>query len=199
MATDSKNWTEIQADYGKYMSEKSEKISGDMAGDQNVDKIREILFGTHIRDYEQRFALLEQRLVAENEKMSAFIEKRLTGIATATQRELAGLAEKIDEQKKQLSAAQDQSRNQLDSLNHQIGERINDLDDVLGKETHALRNDLNEQHNTLLDIVQKTREGLENSLGQEGARLQHEKVQREDLANLLNELAGRLRQNDQAD
>lgn len=176
------------------MSEQPENIHTEVAGDQNVDKIREILFGTHIRDYEQRFAQLEKRLVAENEKLGEFVEKRLTGIATATQRELSGLAEKIGEQQNSLAEAREQSRAQLESLSHQIGERINDLDDVLGKETHALRNEINEQHNEMLELVQKTRVGLEQALAHRGDRLQQDKVQREDLAELLSQLAGRLRQ-----
>ncbi len=176
------------------MSEQPDNIPSEVGGDQNVDKIREILFGTQIRDYELRFAQLEKRLVAENEKLGEFVEKRLTGIATATQRELSGLAEKIDEQKNRLTAARDESREQLDSLSHQISERINDLDDVLGKETKTLRNELGEQHNELLDMVQKTRASLEQALEQKSSSLQHDKVQREDLAELLSELAGRLRQ-----
>lgn len=177
------------------MSEQPENINTEEPGDQNVDKIREILFGTHIRDYEQRFAELEKRLVAENEKLGDFIEKRLTGIATATQRELSGLAEKITEQQNRLGEARDESRDQLASLSHQIGERINDLDDVLGKETRTLRNEISEQHNEMLELVQRTRAGLEQALEQRGERLQHEMVDREDLAVLLSELAGRLRRN----
>lgn len=174
------------------MSEKSEHIAAAAAGDQNVDKIREILFGAHIREYETRFSKLEQRLVAENDKMSQFLEKRLTGIATATQRELAGLSEQLDEQKKRLVALQDESRNELNSVNHQIGERLNDLDDMLGKESQALRNDISEQYNELVELVKKTRESLGKSLEHESNRLEHDKVAREDLSALLAELASRL-------
>lgn len=176
------------------MGEKSEKLHAAEAGDQNVDKIREILFGAHIRDYDSRFSQLEQRLVAENEKMGQFLEKRLTGIATATQRELAGLAEQIEDQKKKLADLQNESRNELESANHQIGERLNDLDDVLDKETRALRNDLSEQYNSLVDLVKKTRASLDDAVVRETSQLQHGKVGREDLSVLLADLAARLQQ-----
>lgn len=175
------------------MSEKQEKIVADAAGDQNVDKIREILFGAHIRDYDSRFSQLEKRLVAENEKMSEFLEKRLTGIATATQRELSGLAEQIGEQKKRLETLQKESQGALESLNHRIGERLHDIEDMLRNESGSLRNDLTEQYNELVNLVKNTRQGLEHSMGQASGRLEHDKVAREDLSQLLSELAARLR------
>lgn len=176
------------------MSEKSEKLHAAEAGDQNVDKIREILFGAHIRDYDTRFSQLEQRLVAENEKMGQFLEKRLTGIATATQRELAGLAEQIEDQKKKLAVLQNESRNELESANHQIGERLNDLDDVLDKETKALRNDLSEQYNSLIELVKKTRASLDDAVMRETSQLQQGKVGRDDLSAMLADLVARLQQ-----
>ncbi len=176
------------------MSEKSEKITDEAGGEQNVDKIREILFGNQIRDYDKRFAELEQRLAADNEKLGQFIEKRLTGIATATQRELAGLAEQIEAQKQRLASSQEENRQTLGSLNHEISERINDLDEAVSREGRALRNDLGEQYNELAELIKTTREGLETRLGQSSDKLQHDKVARDDLAALLTELAGQLRQ-----
>lgn len=176
------------------MSEKPEKIEAADAGDQNVDKIREILFGEQIRAYDSRFSTLEQRLVAENEKMGQFLEKRLTGIATATQRELAGLAEQIDAQRKKLESLQSDSRSELESTKHQIDERYRNLEDMFDKEARALRNDLGEQHNALVDLVKSTRAGMEEILGRETQNLQRAKVGRADLSALLAELAARLKQ-----
>jgi len=176
------------------MSEKPEKLRSPEEGDQNVDKIREILFGAHIRDYDSRFSMLEQRLVAENEKMGKFLEKRLTGIATATQRELAGLAEQIEDQKKKLAVLQSETHSEFESTNHQIGERLNDLHHSLDQETGALRNDLSEQYNSLIELVKKTRAGLDESVRRESSRLEQGKVDREKLAELLADLSARLKQ-----
>ncbi|NNF51889.1 MAG: hypothetical protein HKN59_05555 [Gammaproteobacteria bacterium] len=176
------------------MSEKPEKLRSSEDGDQNVDKIREILFGAHIRDYDSRFSQLEQRLVAENEKMGQFLEKRLTGIATATQRELAGLSEHIENQNKKLSALQSETHSELESARHQIGERLNDLQHALDQETGALRSDLSEQYNSLIELVKKTRASMDESLTRESGRLEHGKVDREGLATLLADLSAQLRQ-----
>ena len=43
----------------------------------NVEQIREILFGGHIRAFDERFDLVESRLVKENAKLQKALEKRL--------------------------------------------------------------------------------------------------------------------------
>ncbi len=178
------------------MSEKQERVVPEEGNDQNVDKIREILFGANMREYEQRFADLEQRLIAENEKLGQFLEKRLTGIATATQRELSGLASRIEEQQQRMVEADTASREELGKVNHQISERLNDLDDLFGKESQALRNDLMEQYNELVGLVKETRKVLGEGIERESGRLGQAKLDREELSGLLAELSGRLRQGD---
>ena len=60
-------------------------------GGGNVDKIRDILFGSQMRDYESRFARLEETLVKENaeiretnrrrfEQLEAFVRKEFDSI-----------------------------------------------------------------------------------------------------------------------
>ena len=62
-------------------------------GAGNVDKIRDILFGTQMRDYEARFARLEETLVKETveiretnrrrfEQMEGFIKRELESLQT---------------------------------------------------------------------------------------------------------------------
>ncbi len=162
--------------------------------EQNVDKIREILFGANMREYEQRFANLEQRLIAENEKLGEFIEKRLTGIATATQRELAGLAARIEDQQRSLASLDEANRSEFAGLNHQLEERLGDLNELLGKESQALRNDLTEQYSEIVGLVRKTRESLSDELDQKSGRLEGAKLDREGFAAMLVDMAGRLRE-----
>ena len=64
----------------------------DPATEGNVDKIREILFGGQMRDYEQRFADLEDRLTRSVEQASRNLEKRLDRLDTYAKRELEKLA-----------------------------------------------------------------------------------------------------------
>ena len=45
--------------------------NGELREGQNVDKIRDILFGNQMRDYEKRFARLEERVTKASEALCA--------------------------------------------------------------------------------------------------------------------------------
>jgi len=68
--------------------------------DGNVDKIREILFGGQMRDYEQRFADLEARLTKNIEHISNAFEKRVERLNTFAKREIEKLAEQVKDERK---------------------------------------------------------------------------------------------------
>ncbi len=68
--------------------------------DGNVDKIREILFGGQMRDYEQRFADLETRLTKNIELISSNFDKRMDRLDTFAKRELEKLTEQVKDERK---------------------------------------------------------------------------------------------------
>ena len=52
----------------------------------NVEKIRDILFGSQMRDYEKRFQRLEERLTKDAEALREELKKRFDGLETSRQR-----------------------------------------------------------------------------------------------------------------
>src|SRR4029079_15446859 len=68
--------TRVQA-RTKAMAERKKWTDG---ADRNGDKIRDILFGGQMRDYERRFQELHQRLEAELARMRDAHDKRLAQI-----------------------------------------------------------------------------------------------------------------------
>jgi hypothetical protein len=59
--------------------------------DGNVDKIRDILFGGQMRDYERRFSDLEKRLTKNIELISTNFEKRMDRLNAFAKREVEKL------------------------------------------------------------------------------------------------------------
>ncbi len=59
---------------------KSQLSAADLAGGGNLDKVRDILFGGQMRDYEKRFNRLEDRLVKECSSIRDDIKKRLDSL-----------------------------------------------------------------------------------------------------------------------
>jgi hypothetical protein len=67
--------------------------SGDALGSGNLDKIREILFGTQMREYEKQITRLEERLVKECSSLRDDTRKRLDSLETYIKQEVESLTE----------------------------------------------------------------------------------------------------------
>lgn len=56
----------------------TQKKNEDQNSGENVDKIRDILFGEEMRVYERRFTELDQRLIREQQKLKDELNSRIT-------------------------------------------------------------------------------------------------------------------------
>src|SRR3984885_10504806 len=61
------------------------------AGSGNIDKIRDILFGSNMRDYEQRFSRLEEALKKESADLRDSTRRHLEALDTFVHKELSAL------------------------------------------------------------------------------------------------------------
>ena len=61
----------------------------------NVDKIRDILFGSQMRDYEKRFARLEDNVTKAVEHLREDLAKRLDTLSGFVQQEVDSLSQRL--------------------------------------------------------------------------------------------------------
>lgn len=175
------------------------KVSNDAAQaadvEGNVDKIRDILFGGQMRDYDQRFAELEKRLGQSIDRLGRDIEKRIDRLDAYARREIEKLTDQLKTEKKDRIADGKRGAGEIKELTDQVETWFADVDDQLATETRDLRASLHEQHEALSQLISETHEQLSEALGAESRALTDAKIGREDLAALLSEVALRL-QND---
>lgn len=161
--------------------------------DGNVDKIREILFGGQMRDYEQRFADLEVRLTKNIELISKNFDKRMDRLDAFAKRELEKLSEQVKDERKARREEGKQGSKDLKDLSQQLESWYAELEEQIGSETQELRGLLQEQGEELSGMVSDTHDQLSKSLATETRNLADGKLAREDLAALLTEVALRLK------
>ena len=161
--------------------------------DGNVDKIREILFGGQMRDYEQRFADLESRLTKNIELIANNFEKRMDRLDVFAKRELDKLSEQVKDERKARRDEGKQGSKDLKELAQQLESWYAELEEQIGSETHELRGLLQEQGEELSGMVNDSYDQLSKSLAEETRSLADGKLAPEDLAALLNEVASRLK------
>ncbi len=161
--------------------------------DGNVDKIRDILFGGQMRDYEQRFTDLEKRLTKTIELVSTDFEKRIDRLNDFTKREVEKLNEKIKDERTARRDDGKQGAKEYKELAQQVESWCVELEEQIGTETQDLRGLLQEQGDEFSGMIRDTHEQLSQNLAVETRQLADGKLARDDMAALLTEVALRLK------
>jgi CHASE3 domain sensor protein len=161
-------------------------------GAGNVDKIRDILFGSQMRDYETRFARLEETLVKETLEIRESNRRRFEQLESFIKRELESLQARLkSERDERLDGVSQQSR-ELKDMGDTLSRRLRDLDDRESASERTLRNDLLEQARTLGDEIRARHDEMASILDKRVHELRDGKTDRAALASLFNEVALRL-------
>jgi hypothetical protein len=173
-------------------TENASNGEAEAAGGGNVDKIREIIFGGQMRDYEKRFKLLETRLIQESAELREDTRQRLEILESFVKRELDALSDRLlGEQRAREDATQGTLR-ALNDAGQAFEAKHAQLETNHAKSQRDLREQILDHAKSLRDEIRQRHEDMSSALGREVAGLDDHKASRSDLASLFSELAVRL-------
>ena len=161
-------------------------------GGGNVDKIRDILFGTQMRDYESRFARLEETLARETVEIRETNRRRFEQMESFIHKEFETLQGRFKAERDDRTEAAGQHSRGLKELADTLGRRIHDLDDRGSSVERDLRGSLLQQAGDLTDDIRARHEELATLVEKRFHELRDGKTDRAALASLFTELALRL-------
>jgi uncharacterized phage infection (PIP) family protein YhgE len=167
--------------------------NGDIREGANVDKIRDILFGSQMRDYDKRFVRLEERLAKAADALRDDLKKRFDSLESFVQQEVESLHQRLKTEKSErVETLKEFTRETRDS-SKALENRLSQLDEHLTAAQGDLRSRILEQSKVLSTEIRKTHSEMESSLEREAETLRNEKTDRATLADLLTEMALRLK------
>ncbi len=164
----------------------------DQAGGANLEKVREILFGAQSRDYEKRFASLEERLLREATTAKHDLKKRFDTLEAYIQKEVDALTEQVKSEHSERSASLKDLSREIRELTKLLEKRVNQLDEQGMKTQRDLRNQILDQYRKLADEIQDKHAQISKHLDKTAKELRHEKTDRASLAAFFMEAAMRL-------
>lgn len=159
----------------------------------NVDKIRDILFGNQMKDYDAKFVRLEERLKAEAEELRDDLKRRLASLEAYVKGELGAMTEQLQTEKdERLQGDKGLSVELKDHV--KAWEKKNQQFEVQNDKAHReLREQLLSEANRLgEEIRQKTKE-LAASLARESQDLRGALTPKQQLAEILAQMALQLK------
>ena len=158
----------------------------------NIDKIREILFGVQMRDYEKRFSRLEERLLKESSDLRDDTRKRFDALESFVKTEFETLSERLlAEQRNRDESDQNLSR-ELQDTGKSLERKLAQFDEQTTRAQRELRQQILDQSKNLSDEIRQKADELSALLDRQVAELGNAKTDRAALAGLFSEVALRL-------
>jgi uncharacterized phage infection (PIP) family protein YhgE len=162
------------------------------AGGGNLEKIREILFGAQVHDFEKRFTRLEEKLLKETADSRAETKKRFDAMEAFIRKEIESLVDRVKtEQGERSDALKEISRDLRDTAKN-LEKKLVQLDEQTTKGQRELRQQILDQSKSLSDEIRNRVKESAAVLTRELRELRAEKTDRSALAGLFTEAAMRL-------
>ena len=154
----------------------------------NVEQIREILFGGHIRAFDERFDLVEARLSKESDALRKALEKRVLELERL-------LGEYREESSDQLSAESSNRDLALNKVELAIASARMDSENQLAELQSQFKADLKAIRSELAAVHKELNTALSRADAAQSKRaekLEDDKVNRKDLSRLFSDVAQKI-------
>jgi hypothetical protein len=158
----------------------------------SMEKIRDILFGNQLKEFEKRFTRLEERVGRETEALRGDLKKRFDTLEAYIRDEVESVSTRLKKEQESRGAANEALQQEIKAKMTAADSRIEALDTQLGDTTRDLRQQLLDQSKALSEEIRAEAEQTAMNLELAMGTLQGEKVDRATLSSFLVELAVRL-------
>lgn len=191
-AADEGNIVQTSADNPQEQASTFSPTGAEMTTPGNLEKVRDILFGAQMRDYDKRFNRLEERLIKEANDVREETRRRFETLETYIKQEINALSDRLKAENQQRNESGEETTREMRDTAKSIGQRISQLDEQASQAHRDLREHILSQSRELADEIRRKHDEITAALTRESRDLRSDKADRSALANLFTELAMRL-------
>jgi DNA repair exonuclease SbcCD ATPase subunit len=159
----------------------------------NVDKIRDILFGSQMRDYEKRFIRLEDTVTKAIETLREDMTKRFDTLSNYMKEEVDSLSQRVKAEKSERSDGVKEISREIKDSAKIIEKKLSQLEEQMSDGHGELRSKMLEHSKSMAAEIDKLRRDTTAALNREIDVLRDEKTDRAGLADLFSEFSLRLK------
>ena len=165
---------------------------GDLAVGGNLEKVRDLLFGAQMRDMENHFARLEERLQKDLVELKDETRGRFESLEVFLRKEIESLTDQLRAEQEVRQQAVQTLTQELTETVKAFNQRTNQAEEHIVKAQRELRQHILDQSRSLRDEFWDRYRELSEATEHNVQELRAEKTDRATLAVLLTELAMRL-------
>lgn len=167
---------------------------GKASDGDNVNRIRDILFGAQVRQYDQRFHGVEEMIRGEVVNLRNETQKTTETLEHFAKKGLESLIAQLKAEQKERSDAINELSKKLDSLSAALDKKISRVEETTAAGRLDLQGQILQQSKNLMQEIQQRNAELTAALRKASEELRREKADRVALGNLFNEIGLRLKE-----
>jgi hypothetical protein len=180
------------SDDASSQTQSSDDSSAHQSESGNVDKIREILFGGQMRDYDKKFARLEERISRESAELREDIKRSVGALETFVKQEFEVLVCRLQAEQQSREGSVEGVSRDLHYATKALETKLSQFDNQTLQAHRELRQQLLDQSKSLSEEIRRKHDEVSSDLQREVAGLNHGKTDRAALSALFTEFAMRL-------
>lgn len=177
------------------LKDSNETLGSSAAGAESgasVDKIRDILFGSQIKNYEARFSRVEETMIREAADLKETMRRRFESLEGFFKSETEALANRLKAEREERARALNNLSVELKNSHEALTSKIAELEASTAEGHSALRKDLMSESGKLSDEIRERHDHLKTLIERRVEELRHQKTDRALLSALLTEIANQL-------
>jgi hypothetical protein len=161
-------------------------------GEGNIEKIRDILFGSQMRNLEKRLSRTEERLIKEVSDLRGETWKRLDSLEGFLKKEVESLLDRIKTEQGSRTQALSELTKELKETVKTFEKKLTQVDDQISKTSRDLRQQILDQSKSLSEDARRKNQEVLAALELVAQELRADKIDRSALSELLTEMALRI-------
>ena len=138
-----------------------------------VDKIRDLLFGNQMQDYDRRFSMLEERFLQRFREIESETVRNISSLESSAKKQMESFAAELREEKdlrtdadKEIERVErehnDTTEKRLRSVSEQVSRLEREQTDRLAQEVQSLRDELRRRNEDIQHTIEKMFAELNN-------------------------------------
>jgi len=168
--------------------------SADVESSVSVDKIRDLLFGNQMQDYDRRFAQLEERFQQRLKEIESEAARNLSAFESNSKKQVDSLAGQLRDEKDQRADGDKEIERMLRDQNQALEKRIRSVADQLAQFDRDISDRLTRETQSLHEEIKQKNTDARHTIEKMFAELSNVKTDRTLLASLFVEVAKCLNQ-----
>ena len=158
----------------------------------SVNKIRDIILGSQIKNYEARFVRLEENLNRETAELKETMRRRFESIEAFFKSESEALAARLKMEREERTSSFSDLERDTKETQQNFSKRLNDIDTTARDGDSGLRKELMTESRKLLDEMTQHHDSIRSLMETRFSELLTQKTDRGLMADLLREMASQL-------